>query len=138
MIEDSKEEIEDMPKYNPYSNEKYMYETRNNNFMIGSMLEFFMFFTPYILVNTFLFNKLFYILFDYKVSQWFRPYSFWLILLELLVQNNLQFFTFLGFRNLLTMFSFSFSSKAINGFFILFTFAVFITTIISYFIYYQT
>ena len=98
MLEEASEGIEDIPKYNVYSNEKFMYESRNNNFMLASLLDFFIFYVPFTLVSVFIFNRIFYILFNYKISQWFRHYSFWLILVDLLIQNNLQYFTFLGFR----------------------------------------
>ena len=109
-----------------------MFESRNNNFMLGSLLDFFMFFLPFTVIGVFLLNRLFYLLFDYSISQWLRPYSFWLILVELLIQNNLEYFTFLGCRTLHTLFSFSFTSKTLNGFFILFLFAVFTTASTSY------
>ena len=124
--------IEDMPKYDKESNEKYVEESGNNNFMLGSVLDFFLFFTPLVFVTVFLFNRVFYLLFNYEVSSWLRPDSFWWILLELLVQNNIEYFAFLGIRTMETMFSFSFSSKAINGFFIVFVFIVFMTALTSY------
>ena len=57
--------------------------------MLASLLDFFMFYTPFTVVVVFIFNRLFYLLFNYSISQWFRPYSFWFILLDLLIQNNL-------------------------------------------------
>ena len=103
--------------------------------MLSSLLDFFMFFVPFTVVGVFLLNRLFYLLFDYKISQWFRPFSFWFILLDLLVQNNLEFFSFLACRTLETLFSFSASSKTLNGFFILFIFLLFATASTSYLFY---
>ena len=124
-----------MPEYNVFSNEKYMQESRNNNFMLGSLVDFFIFFIPFTLISVFIFNRIFLLLFNYEISIWFRPYFFLLILLELLIQNNIEYFVFLGIRSIETMFSFSFESKCINGFFIIFLFVVFITTCTSYMLY---
>ena len=35
-----KDQIEDIPKYNVHSNQKYMDETRNNNFLLDVLLDF--------------------------------------------------------------------------------------------------
>ena len=135
VVEETSDSVEHMPEYNVYSNQRYMEESRKNNFMLSSLIDYFILFVPFTLVSVFLINRLFYLLFDYKISQWMRPYSFWFILLELLIQNNLEYFTFLGMRTLETMMSFSFSSKSLNGFFILFLFVVFATTCTSYLFY---
>ena len=127
--------VDDLPKYNPYSNKKYMEEARKNNYMISSLLDFLVFHVPFTFLVVFILNKIFYALFNYPISAWIRPYSFWLILLDLLIQNNIEFFTFLGFRNIQAMVSFTFESKCLNGFFILFLFVVFITMCSSYIIY---
>ena len=40
----------------------------------------------------------FHCLFNFRVSIFFRPYSFWWILFEMLIQGNVEMFTFLAFH----------------------------------------
>ena len=54
-----------MPKYNPFSNEKYMRIERKNNNIIINTIPFFLFFIPSTLLSVFLFNRIFHLLFDY-------------------------------------------------------------------------
>ena len=56
---------------------------------MDSLLDFFIFSVPLTLGLEFIFYRLFFLLFNYEVSKYFRPYSFKLVLLELLIQNNL-------------------------------------------------
>ena len=129
--------MRDLPLYNPHSNEKFMEEARNSNVLLDSLLDFFIFSVPLILGLEFIFYRLFFLLFDYEVSKYFRPYSFKLVLLELLIQNNLEYFSFLGCRAVDVMFSFSITSKCWNAFAIFFMFAVVFCTFCSYRLYYS-
>ena len=103
VIDGIEETIEEIPKYNPDSNIAYMEESRNNNLLIDTTLDFFIFYTPLILVIVFLWNRIFYLLFNYEMSKFLRPYSFWLIIVDILIQNNIEFFVFLGYRSLEVM-----------------------------------
>ena len=76
-----KENMKDLSKYNPQSNEKFMREARNNNVLLDSLLDFLIFSIPLTLAMEFLFYRLFFLLFNYEISKYFRPYSFKLILL---------------------------------------------------------
>ena len=129
--------IEDVSLYNPFSNRKYMEEERKNNLLIASTMDYFCFHLPALLLFVFLCNRLFYCLFHYKVSFLFRPYSFKWILLELLVQNNVELFTFLAFRNLLTPFSFNLPTKMLQVLAILVFFVTIFATFCSYSLYYS-
>ena len=93
-----KDEIKEISKYNAYSNRKYMEQSRNNNLLLDNILDFIMFSIPLTLILWFLFYRVFYCLFNYEISKYLRPYSFALILFEMLVQGNLEYFTFLAFR----------------------------------------
>lgn len=84
------------------------------------------------LVFVFLLNRLFYLLFNYQISILFRPYSFWGILFDLLIQNNIEFFTFLGFRALTIPFSFNFVSKWLLVLALIMFFLTVFCTFISY------
>ena len=57
--------IEDIPKYNAFSNQKYLKESRNNNFLISSIVDYFVLSVPITIVLVFLINRLFYLLFNY-------------------------------------------------------------------------
>lgn len=93
-------------------------------------------YTPLTLILVLLWNKVFYLLFNYRISSYLRPYSFWLIVADILIQNNIEFFTFLGLRSLDTMFSFNFSTKALNAFSIIFIFIIISCVAYSYLLYY--
>ena len=85
----------------------------------------------------FLFYRIFYLLFDYEISKYFRPYSFSLIAFEMLIQNNVEFFSFLGFRSLTKIsFAFNFISKLMINLGIVMMFLTVIGAVSSYFIYY--
>ena len=114
-LEEVKDEVEnsiqEVPEYNRYSNPTYLDIERKNNLFIDSTMDFFVFFVPLTLVSVFLFNRIFYLLFNYEISKYLRPYSFLLIIFELLIQNNVEFFTFLSFRSMEISFSLNFTSK---------------------------
>ena len=139
-LENTKEKIEnaieEVPAYNPYSNPTYLEKERKNNLFVSSTMDFFSFFVPLTVVMVVLLNRLFYCLFKYEISFWFRSYSFWWILFELLVHNNIEFFTFLAFRNFLTPFSFNMTSKMLQVLVILMFFFVSIGTFANYPYYY--
>ena len=128
--------IEEVPPYNPHSNPTYLQKERKNNLFISSTIDYFSFFVPLTVVMVVLFNRLFYCLFDFEVSVLFRPYSFWWILFELLIHNNIEFFTFLACRNFLTPFSFDLPSKMLQVMVILVFFLVVVGTFVNYPYYY--
>ena len=135
-LEEERETVENSIKqtsqYNVYSNLTYLKKERKSNLFIASTLDYFAFGLPVTVLLFIIFNRLFWCLFDYEVSILFRPYSFWWILFEILVQGNIQFFTFLAFRNFLTPFSLDLPSKLLQLFTIFIFFIVFITTFLSY------
>ena len=109
-LEEMKAGMKESKNYNAHSNKKYMAVSRNNNSLLDNLLDFLVFSVPLMIVLEFLNYKLFYCLFDYEVSKYLRPYSFRLILIELLIQGNLEYFTFLGFRALQVFFSYTIAS----------------------------
>ena len=129
--------IEQVPLYNPQSNPTYMEKERKNNMFIASTMDYFAFYIPLILIVVFLFNKIFYCLFDHEVSILFRPYSFWWIIFELLFQGNVEFFTFLAFRNCLTPYSFDAPSQLLQVLMVLMFFLTVVASFCSYFWYFR-
>ena len=140
-LENTKEEvetsIEDVSLYNPFSNQRYMEEERKNNLFIANTMDYFAFHVPAVLLFVFLSNRFFYLLFNHQISFIFRSYSFKWILLELLIQNNIEFFTFLGFRNFLTPFSFNLPTKMLQVLAILTFFLILMAAFCSYSMYYS-
>ena len=140
-LDDAKEEIEtsieQVDRYNVQSNPTYLDKERKGNLFIASTMDYFAFHVPLILLVVFLFNRLFYCLFNFKVSIFFRPYSFWWILFEILIQGNVEMFTFLALRNCLTPYSFDLPSKLLQVLMILMFFLVVLASYASYFLYYQ-
>ena len=99
-------------------------------------MDYFVFFLPFTLITVVLFNRLFRCLFHYEISKFLRFYSFWWVLMEILIQRNIEFFTFLGFRNFKTMFHFDIGSKLLVTLNLIMFFLTLITTFHSYFHYY--
>ena len=99
-------------------------------------MDYFVFFIPMTLVMSFFFYKIFHIFYNYEISKYFRPYSFPLILFDLLIQTNIEYFTFIGFRSLDTSFSFNFFSRMLVFLGIIMLFFTMIGSTVSYFIYY--
>ena len=64
-LNELKDKLEDIPKYNVYSNLRYMEEARNNNLLLDNILDFLLFSVPLTLLTCFLFYRLFFCLFDY-------------------------------------------------------------------------
>ena len=140
-LENTKEKvvtsIEDVSLYNPFSNQRYMEEERKNNLFISSTLDYFAFHVPAVLLFVFLSYQFFYLLFNYQISFIFRSYSFKWILLELLIQNNVEYFTFLGFKHFLTPFSFNLPTKMLQILAILVFFLTLISAFWGYSMYYS-
>ena len=91
---------------------------------------------PYIIILFIVVNKLFYCLFNYEISQHIRIFSFWGFLLQMGLESNIEFFTFLGFRNFHTMMSFNFTHKVYLSLMIFFMFFVIIFAFGGYFLLY--
>ena len=135
-LDEMKAKIPDIPRYNPHSNEKYMRESRNNNLLLDNLLDFLVFSVPLMVLLEFLYYKVFYCLFDYEISKYLRPYSFRLILIEILIQGNLEVFTFLGCRALQIFFSYTLVSTIMEIFTVAFVLVVVLVGICSYWGYY--
>ena len=76
-----KDEMKEVRRFNPYSNIRYMEESRNNNALLNNLMDFIVFSIPLTLALWFLYYRVFYCLFNYEVSKYLRAYSFCLILL---------------------------------------------------------
>ena len=129
--------IEAISLYNPQSNKRYMEEERKNNLFVASTMDFFAFHVPLVLVLVFLLNRLFYCLFDFKISSVLRPYCFWWIIFLLLIQGNVEFFTFLAFRNCLTPFQFNVPTTLLQVLMMLMFFLVVLAAFGCYLWYYR-
>jgi hypothetical protein len=66
---------------------------------------------PLTVLLFFLLNRTFYCLFQYKLSIFFRVYSFWLHLLGILLLSNVNKIVFLSFIQIINLYSFNISSK---------------------------
>ena len=49
-LDEVKAGIQDIPRYNPHSNRKYMKESRNNNFLLDNLLDFLVFSVPLMII----------------------------------------------------------------------------------------
>ena len=100
-------------------------------------MDYFSFFVPMTLVVVFVFNRVFYCLQKYEISEYIQSYAFWWILFEVMIQNNVEYLTFLGFRSIDTSFSLDFPSKLYQILGIIMLFFTFIGSFSSYLIYYS-
>ena len=100
-------------------------------------MDYFVLFVPATLVFVFLCNRCFYFLFNCRISIFLRSYSFWWVLFELLIQNNVEFFSFLCFRNALTPFSLNLETKMLQVLMILMFFLVSLAAFCAYWLYYR-
>ena len=68
-LDDAKEEIEtsmeQVDRYNLQSNPTYLDKERKGNLFIASTMDYFVFHVPLILLVVYLFNRLFYCLFNF-------------------------------------------------------------------------
>ena len=87
--EEVQESVEVAKLYNPHSNRVYLARERKNNLFIASTTDFFVFFVPGTILLLLILNGLFRCLFNYSVSRYLRPYTFKLVIFELLVQGNI-------------------------------------------------
>ena len=131
------DEITEITLYNRFSNPTYLDKERKNNLFIKSTMDYFSFFVPAACIVLLVFNRIFYCLFDFEISKYLRPYAFKWILFEMLIQNNVEYFTFLGFRSLDTSFSFNFPTKNFLIIGILMLFLTVLGAVSSYMIYYS-
>ena len=123
--------------YYPLSNPTYLDEERKSNLFLESTIDYFVFFVPFTIIIVLIFNRLFYFLFDYEISKYLRIYSFWWIFLDVMIQTNIEFFVFLGFRNFATFFQFSVESKLLMILNTIMFFLTLIAAFTSFIIYYS-
>lgn len=84
-------------------------------------------YVPFNIVLFFIFNRVFYILFNHKASQFLRLYSFYFYLLQTIVIQNSQFLLVYSINHLKNMFTFSVDMKAVQIFSLLGIGFIFIT-----------
>ena len=105
-----KDNIKELPRFNAYSNLRYMEESRKNNALLDNIFDYLVVSVPFTLILWFIYYRTFYCLFEFEISKYLRAYSFCLILFDLLIQGNIEYFTFLAIRALDVFFSFNVSS----------------------------
>ena len=132
MEEKLEESIAEMNEYNSESNPTYLQKQRKNNLFLLNTLDYFVFQVPLTLLLIFLLNRLFHCLFQFEISSLLRHYSFWGIILELLIVGNIELFTFLALRNCHTVFSSDITTRLMQALMILMFFIVFVSTFASY------
>ena len=135
--EDLETSIQRLSDYHPNSNPTYLKKERKCNLFVASTMDYFVLFVPATLLFVFLCNRCFYLFFNFELSSFLRPYSFWWILFELLIQNNVEVFSFLCFRNTLTPFSLDLATKMLQVLMICMFFLVCMGAFSVYWLYYR-
>ncbi len=63
------------------------------------------------LIVFFVFNTIFYLTFKFRISKYFRPFSFLLMIYFLGIGGDISYLSFLSFNNAMNLFSFKFQDK---------------------------
>ena len=132
MEEGLEESIAQLNEYNCEANPTFIQKQRKNNLFLLNTLDYFVFHIPFTLLSVFLLNRLFHCLFQFEISSLLRHYSFWWIILELLVVGNIELFTFLALRNCQTSFSSDLTTRLMQVLMILLFFIIVVSTFSSY------
>ena len=64
-IEEQVQNIPNFNKYNQYSNPTFLSKERKNNLFIDNTLDYFIFYVPLTIILVFIFNRIFYLLFNF-------------------------------------------------------------------------
>jgi hypothetical protein len=117
----------------PYSSQKFIDIEGNSNGFFVNTANFFLS-NMIIIVGMFLILRmLFFLLFKYRISIFFRQYSFWPYLVVILLDGNLQFASFLVGFELKWLFAHSISNKILTIWLLIIFFFIFTFSIGSYF-----
>lgn len=131
-----KEKIQSgLPNYDDYSNEKFLQKEHHDQLLIKTLVEYFVFYLPGMIIMMFLLNRLFYLLFNYSISAWFRIYSFWGTLWMIAFEGNVEIFVFVLLRTFMIAFSPTFISKFILAVSTVFGFFFVVYCVVVYHIY---
>jgi hypothetical protein len=85
-------------------------ESKTSYFWDGAFeIVFFSF--PTTLLVFFIFNLIFCLTFEYRISRYFRPFSFLLMIYFLGIGEDISYLSFLSFNNGMNLFSFKFQDK---------------------------
>ena len=120
----------------PFSNKKHMeIDNVDDNFARGVFPFTVLTIVPTIVINVILYF-IFKLLFKYKISVYFRRYYFLIpCLLQGLIEGNIQYFTYLFFRQSFVVFSFKFTDKIFIVLSVLFFFVILMVTCCFYFLF---
>ena len=103
--------------------DSFMYERNPNGLgFFANNLDFFFYELPFIFLTYLLFSLLFRLLFNFRVSKYFRKYAFYGLFLLILYEGNVEQFAFFFFSECRNLFSANLSHKLANIFLIYFFF----------------
>ncbi len=85
-------------------------ESKTSYFWDGAF-EIVFFSIPTMLTLFFVLNKIFYLTFEYRISRYFRPFSFLLMIYFLGIGEDISYLSFLSFSNAMNLFFFKFQDK---------------------------
>lgn len=88
-----------LPNYNIYTNPKFLEVERKDSIFFQNIKTFIIIYMPFTIVSFFLLNKLFYLLFNFKISSLLRSYSLWLYLGFMIGNQNIATLSFLAIRD---------------------------------------
>lgn len=109
-----------LPSFGYFTNHKFYGVQRKDSQFFQNTKTYFLIYLPSVIVIFVFLNRIFYWLFDYKISSFLRLYSMWLYLVFIIVNQNIQIIVFLAYRHMQNLFSFDVKVRICQLFSILF------------------
>lgn len=101
--------------YSNFTNPKFELVSRTDSFFFQTTKDFFILNLPLLTISTFIFNRLFYCFFNYKISLILQIYSLWLQLVVLLIVENVSMLVFLICSHFTHLFAFETLTYLLQG-----------------------
>ena len=122
-----------LPSYEEQANYKYLNLQRIDDGIIQNFIGYLMFEVPLIILLYFVLRKIFFCLFERPISLLFRVFSFGGFVWTMILEDNLQLFSYLSFRNFTFLNYTSFSQKMSSAVAVLLFFPVLLYVCTFYF-----
>lgn len=124
-----------LPSYDRHTNAKFLRVERHDQHFFKTCVEYYVFYVPCMLLIILLLNRLFFLLFDYRISLGLRLYSFWATLWVVALEGNVEAFVFAIVRTLLIGFSSEWAGKVLLAGAVVFGFSIFVYAVGAYYVF---
>lgn len=124
----------DLPRYNAYTNSKFLEIERSDSFFIQNTKDYFFILVPTTLILFVVMNRIHSLLSSYKMRLIIKSFSYSLGILMGLIIQNINRLAFLAMHHLMNMFSFNSITYALQALTVIFIGICFFTSISYFFI----